>query len=223
MITLGKFFFRTRNWLFPLIAVAIYLLEAPPQTGALREGFALALMALGVSLRVLTISRQRIERDGRGKTAHAQELFTGGMFGVSRNPLYLGNLIAATGFFLLHGGPLVAFLGIGLFLFIYYCIIFSEEAYLSATFGDEWQAYRADVPRLVPRLDRLRAILRQGQFDFRKALASERNVISLNTVLAAFALWYKASTLQDTAMPPLSSVVLLVLLVAYLVTISRRK
>ncbi len=223
MVTLGKFFFRTRNWLFPLLAVAIYLLQPPPPTGVLRDGVALVLMALGVGLRVLTISLQRVSRDGRGKAAHAQELFTGGMFGVCRNPLYLGNLTAVTGFFLLHGDPLVAFLGIGLFVFIYYCIIFSEEAYLSAKFGDEWQAYKADVPRLMPRLDRFGAIFRQGQFNLRKALRSESNVISLNTLLAAFALWYKDATIHGTALPPLSSVVLFALLAAYFIVISRWK
>ncbi|HHL21274.1 MAG TPA: hypothetical protein ENJ52_07065 [Aliiroseovarius sp.] len=216
MIKLGKFFFRTRNWLFPTLALLIYLIASPPPTGLLRDGFALMLMALGVAVRVVVISLQPVSRDGRNKTAHANVLFTEGMFGVCRNPLYLGNLLAVTGFFLLHGSLLVAVLGIGIFAFIYACIILSEEDFLAGRFGDEWKAYRADVPRLMPRLDRLAAVLRAGNFDLGRGLRAESNVISLNVSLAAFAFWYKASVASGSAAPPLITYFLFGMLFAYL-------
>ena len=216
MINLGKFFFRTRNWLFPVLAVAIYLVATPPPTGFLWDAFALALMALGVAVRVVVIGLQTVERDGLNKKAHADRLFTEGMFGVCRNPLYLGNLLAASGFFLLHGSLLVAVLGIGAFAFIYACIILSEEDFLAGKFGNEWNAYRDDVPRLLPRLDRLAAVLRTGNVDLGKGLRAESNVISLNVSLAAFALWYKASVISGSVAPPVITYVLFGMLFAYL-------
>jgi protein-S-isoprenylcysteine O-methyltransferase Ste14 len=78
---------------------------------------------------------------------YAKDLVTEGMFGVCRNPLYVGNMLVYIGIFLLHGDPLVAVAGIALFAFIYQCIVYAEEAFLEAKFADAYRAHCRDVPR----------------------------------------------------------------------------
>jgi len=76
-------------------------------------------------------------------------LVTTGLYGVIRNPSYLGLLINAVGWALAFRsgvGLLLAALIIPPLL----ARIRSEEALLQATFGDEYEAYRRRTARLVP-------------------------------------------------------------------------
>ncbi len=224
MTELGRFFFRTRNLLFPLLVLAIYALERPPARPLWLDVLALALIVLGVSIRVMVIGFIRVRRDGEGKTAHADTLFTRGMFGLCRNPLYTGNILTYAGVFLLHGSWLVFFLGTGVFVFIYYAIIFSEEAYLAGKFGPEWEAYRSRVPRLLPNPANWRQATDGMEFDLRRAIIGEHNVILQALVIVALALWYKSWALSGAAIPPLITPALLLIAVAFLIFVqSQRK
>src|SRR5262249_25716247 len=76
-------------------------------------------------------------------------LVTTGIYGVIRNPSYLGLLINAVGWALAFRS------GVGLLLTALIippllAPIFSEEALLQATFGDEYAAYRNRTARLIP-------------------------------------------------------------------------
>lgn len=79
------------------------------------------------------------------------ELTQTGPYAYTRNPLYLGSMLAAFGFTAAsRQWPLVLLLAV-LFLFIYLPVIRSEEKFLRAHFL-EFEAYAARVPRLLPRL-----------------------------------------------------------------------
>ncbi len=79
------------------------------------------------------------------------ELTQTGPYAYTRNPLYLGSMLAAFGFTAAsRQWPLVLLLAV-LFLFIYLPVIRSEEKFLRGTFPD-FEAYAAHVPRLLPRL-----------------------------------------------------------------------
>jgi protein-S-isoprenylcysteine O-methyltransferase Ste14 len=79
------------------------------------------------------------------------ELTQTGPYAYTRNPLYLGSMLAAFGFAAAsRRWELVVLLAL-LFLAVYLPVILSEEKFLRANFG-EFNAYAARVPRLLPRL-----------------------------------------------------------------------
>ncbi len=79
------------------------------------------------------------------------ELTQTGPYAYTRNPLYLGSVMAAFGFaFASRRWELVVLLAL-LFMVIYGPVILSEERFLRGHFAD-FDAYAAHVPRLLPRL-----------------------------------------------------------------------
>lgn len=226
MIPIGQFFFKWRNILFPLIVLGLFALKSPAQTifGSVRtesllDATAITIVALGVLIRMLVIGFFEVARDGSKKTAHADELFTKGMFGVSRNSLYLGNITIYTGVFLLHAAPLVVLLGIAAFLFIYYAIIFSEEAFLADAFGDDFKAYYNSVPRLLPKLSNWGAATKGMSFSWKRAVFGEYNIIGQAVLMVALTLWYESYSLTGSASMPITVAALLLGGVVFVLTI----
>ncbi len=213
LIWLGRFFFKWRNYLFPLLVLSLYAMRPPQSTifnSASFETFsdviAISLVGVGVFVRFLVIGFGRVTRDGKQKTAHADTLFTKGMFGLSRNPLYLGNILIYMGVFRLHGAQDVFIIGTLLFIFIYTTIILSEEAYLSKAFGAEYAAYKARVPRLLPRLKNWATAKENMQFSWAKALLGEYNVATQAALMVGFGWWYEvAKQSHDASLPLLSA------------------
>ena len=78
-------------------------------------------------------------------------LTVSGPYRYVRNPLYLGNLLLATGVAFL-GPPVATVLVIAFNLWFVMRLISIEERFLGAAMGDVYDRYRAAVPRLVPRL-----------------------------------------------------------------------
>lgn len=214
MIAAGNFFFKWRNQLFPLILVVLYLLVPPlPRLAGHTdwEGpWTLAaglVVAAGLCLRGLVIGLRYIKRGGVDKKVYAADLVTDGMFGVGRNPLYVGNLAIYAGVFLLHGDPRVIVTGMLLFGIIYQCIVLAEEHYLAAKFGTRYLAYCADVPRWGLRPSRFRAATVGMTFDVRKALLTDYNTIA-STILMMLVteVWRRvaagpAANMVDSIMP----------------------
>ncbi|MFP5229060.1 MAG: methyltransferase family protein [Acidobacteriota bacterium] len=79
------------------------------------------------------------------------ELTRTGPYAHTRNPLYLGSMMIAFGFALGAASVWIAVVLAVLFLVIYVPVIRSEEEYLRSVFP-EFDAYAAQVPRLLPRL-----------------------------------------------------------------------
>ena len=76
-------------------------------------------------------------------------LVEAGPFRFSRNPIYLGFLLAATGF-ALRWGDLWGWLAVAAsFVLLEKLVIGREEAYLARRFGAAYEAYRARVRRWV--------------------------------------------------------------------------
>ena len=89
------------------------------------------------------------------KTVQAPEvrtdqLVTSGPFSYSRNPLYLGSTMMTIGFFPELTPIGFVFLVAGTFLLLLYFISKEEDAMLK-TYGDAFNKYRANVPKLFPR------------------------------------------------------------------------
>jgi protein-S-isoprenylcysteine O-methyltransferase Ste14 len=193
MITIGNFFFRFRNQVFPLLIVALFLLAPPPlqlmgstATERAKDFLALLIILGGLALRATVIGFAYIQRGGLNKRVYAKDLVTEGMFGVCRNPLYVGNMLVYAGIFLLHGDPLVTVVGIALFAFIYQCIVYAEEAFLEAKFGDAYRAYCLDVPRWRLRLSRFAVSTEGMTFNIRRVIAKDYSTVA-STCIAVLA------------------------------------
>lgn len=79
------------------------------------------------------------------------ELVSGGPYSVVRNPLYVFSFIGVTGIGLLTGMVTIMIVLIALFAVYYRAVVHREEAVLREKFGGRYLAYRARVPRWIPR------------------------------------------------------------------------
>lgn len=136
----GRWQQTTRRMRVPLgfAFAALFLLLARPTAASLL--WSLLLVVPGLLLRAYAAGyvRKNAELTQTGPYAH------------TRNPLYLGSMLAAFGFTAAsRQWGLVLLLAV-LFLFIYLPVIRSEETFLRAHFAD-FDAYAARVPRLLPR------------------------------------------------------------------------
>ncbi len=92
---------------------------------------------------------------GRTRTTNvgANSLCASGPYSRTRNPLYIGNLFIYSGVVLFAGGIyMIQLLGTVIFYFAfqYSMIISLEEEKLLKIFGQDYIAYKKNVPRIIP-------------------------------------------------------------------------
>jgi protein-S-isoprenylcysteine O-methyltransferase Ste14 len=127
----------------------------------------------GQSLRAAVIGYAYIRRGGKDRRVYADTLVTDGFFRHSRNPLYLGNLLVLAGLFMIHNNLWVYAIGVPFFLFAYGSIVATEEAFLRAKFGAEYEQYARRVNRWLPNLRGLRESLKDMRFAWRRVVLKE--------------------------------------------------
>lgn len=189
MIKIGNFLFCYRNKVFPLIILALFLLAIPPtqllgneNLEYAKEIIAIALALSGLAVRGIVIGFVYIKRGGLNKKVYAENLVTQGMFSLCRNPLYLGNMLIYAGVFVMHGDLLVMLLGIGVYWFIYHCIIYAEENYLQNKFGSAYADYCKDVPRWIPLITQLNEARAGMCFNWRRVFLKDYSTFASTTV-----------------------------------------
>jgi protein-S-isoprenylcysteine O-methyltransferase Ste14 len=74
-------------------------------------------------------------------------LLTDGIYGYSRNPTYLGGIVALAGLGLATNWPWLLIMLVPIAIATDVILIRPEERYLAATFGEGYAAYRAKVRR----------------------------------------------------------------------------
>lgn len=177
--TLGAFFFKYRNALFPAIFLCLALVSRPipvreaPRWDLWLDAIGILAVALGQTIRALVIGLVYIRRGGLDKKVYAEVLVRTGIFAHSRNPLYLGNLLALFGFCLIHDSWLCYLVGAPFFLLAYVAIVRTEEDFLRRKFGEEYESYERDVPRFLLRLRGLRATIAERAFDWSRVVRKE--------------------------------------------------
>lgn len=184
LLDAGRFFFRYRNALFPAV-VLILCLGLPPGEwiGAPMAWVGAGAMFAGQALRMAVIGYAYIRRGGVMKQVYADDLVTSGFFAMSRNPLYVGNLLLYAGLFLVHGNPLAIGLGIGFFLLAYRSIVAAEENYLAGKFGEQYRQYLQSVPRWWLDFSRRREALEGMAFNWKRVVAKDYSTVC-STLLA---------------------------------------
>lgn len=192
LVHLGNFFFRHRNLAFPLMILAVYFLVPPPDKAfgsevleEWKDVLALGLVLAGLALRVTVLGFIHVRRGGSGKKVHADVLYRDGMFGVCRNPLYVGNLLIYSGVFAMHGDWRVLLGGVAVFGLIYQSMVYAEEAYLEKRFGEAYAVYKAEVPRWGFHLSRFKASTAHMRFSLKQGLFVDYNPIANAVVMMA--------------------------------------
>jgi protein-S-isoprenylcysteine O-methyltransferase Ste14 len=175
---IGGWLFRYRSFL-PVPIVLIGLLVPGYQSVATWWGGAWFIV-IGEGLRLAGVAAAGTVT--RRRSRNVTELVTWGVFGMTRNPLYVGNFFIWVGFAIMSGVtwfPIVAAL---LFAIEYSFIVAYEEGVLESTFGQDYLAYKTQVARWYPRF---RARPASGEHHWRDAWWSERSTFMQYAALVA--------------------------------------
>lgn len=133
-----KFWMRWRVRAGYPVAVLYWLLARPTEHSIL---YGAILAGFGLIIRGLASGHLRKDR----------ELATTGPYACTRNPLYLGSALLASGF-VVAGHSWIAGVLVGAYFGIfYYAVMRNEEEDLRARFGAPFEQYAARVPLFFPR------------------------------------------------------------------------
>lgn len=206
LIRIGNFFFKFRDYLFPLVFLPLAIGTRPrvftddPHAEMALDVLGVTIAFAGQALRAVVIGLAYIERGGRNKQIYASKLVQNGIFAHSRNPLYVGNLLIICGLTIIHNGAWMYLVVLPFFFFVYMAIVAAEERFLHAEFGAEYDQYCRRVPRFLPRLSGLGATLRSMTFDWKRLVRKEYGTFfSTITGVLGLLVWEKISAFGYTA------------------------
>jgi protein-S-isoprenylcysteine O-methyltransferase Ste14 len=203
LIRLGNFLFRTRDALFPAVLVALLVLTTPsiprgdPLIARVLDAIGLLVALAGQALRIAVIGYRYIVRGGRNRQVYAEGLVTSGFFQLSRNPLYVGNLLILGGLFIIWNSAWMYAIGVPCFLLGYRAIVAAEEAYLGQHYTSDYAHYTQHVPRWWPRLTAVAEATAGLAFNWRRVVLKEYGSAAYWMAGAAILLWLKARRYAD--------------------------
>jgi len=176
MVQIGNFFFKTRNFLFPIFYIVLFL-PFPRITEDYTLIFTIGLIItiIGQLIRMLTIGLVYIIRGGKNRRIYAEGLVTEGLFSHSRNPMYVGNVVMIIGMSILSNSTFAVLVMIPFFIFIYQSIIYAEENFLRNKFGSGFDDYCQKVNRWIPSLKGITKVFKNNNFDIKKVIFKEYN------------------------------------------------
>ena len=121
---------------------------------------AIGVLLILVGLPGLVDSFARFALQGLGTPAPiapTKNLVVTGLYRYVRNPIYVAVVAIILGQAMLFGDWRLVVLGALFWLFWHLFVVTYEEPTLQRTFGAEYQTYRANVPRWIPRVTSWRA------------------------------------------------------------------
>jgi protein-S-isoprenylcysteine O-methyltransferase Ste14 len=126
----------------------------PPFFGfELTRALGLVLIVAGVPGVVDSFARFALQGLGTpAPIAPTQKLVVTGLYRYVRNPIYVGVAAVIFGQALLFGDWRLLWYAALLWLFFHVFVLVHEEPTLKQTFGAQYEDFRANVPRWVPRL-----------------------------------------------------------------------
>lgn len=124
-----------------------------------------------------------------GTLVKAEELVTGGIYQMTRNPLYLGSLFIGLGCSIMSNQPYLILLFFVIFIPIYSHMIKLEEEYLRQAFGREFEEYAARVPILFPAPGAPPGLL--VNFSFKRYRANREFIGNIATLIVVTIIWLK--------------------------------
>ena len=115
----------------------------------------LGLLLIAVGLVPLLVSIRDFAVSGRGTLAPVdppRRLVRVGLYRHVRNPMYVGVVTALFGEALFFQSRALAIYAVVAWLAFHLFVVLYEEPHLRDTFPEDYEAYRAAVPRWIPRL-----------------------------------------------------------------------
>jgi len=177
---LRNFLFQYRSFT-PIPIVVVVLYNSNPVYPIF--SFGCGLLLLGELIRIYAVSYAgSITRTTK---VGAPSLCTSGPYAITRNPLYLGNMIIFSGVTIIAGGPYIWEMFLFVFIFFtfqYGMIISLEEETLVNLFGESYYDYKKNVPRLFPRLSPWKSSDNRSPTSIMKTLKTEKRTLQ-NIVL----------------------------------------
>jgi protein-S-isoprenylcysteine O-methyltransferase Ste14 len=187
--------FVWRGWGVIAIGAALLAWRWPPLPQFPFALAALPMVLLGVAFRIW--ARCYFTRGSDTRRIQAHRLIASGPYRRVRNPLYLGNVIVATGLLLAFTDAVAAAVMMAALLVFYSGVIRSEEAVLQRTWGDAYREFQERVPRWIPRWSPLPADPDAPAPGFGHALRKERLRIAgaVGAALVAVGIaWHRSRT-----------------------------
>jgi protein-S-isoprenylcysteine O-methyltransferase Ste14 len=175
---IGAWLFRYRSFL-PVPIVIIGLL-VPGRQWALTWAVGAWFIVWGEGFRLMGVAAAGTVT--RRRSRNVKELVTRGVFGMTRNPLYVGNLLIWIGFAIMSGVAWFPLVAAVLFAVEYTFIVAYEEGVLESTFGEEYLGYKAKVARWWPHVG---ARFIPGEHHWGEAWKSERSTFLQYAALIA--------------------------------------
>jgi len=152
-----------RNLLFTVlvpgtvaVTVPLATVGARPPSGGPVLGLAIVLLAAGAGTYAWCV--WDFASFGRGTPAPIdapKRLVVRGLYRLTRNPMYVGVLATILGWAVLFRSVGLALYAVGVGACFHLFVVLYEERHLAERFGTEYDAYRARVPRWLPRLRRV--------------------------------------------------------------------
>lgn len=165
----------------PFLIVMLIFQEATLES--LIIGFVISL--IGESFRLWGVSVAGSETRTTGGVGGSFLVVTGA-FGHIRNPLYVGNILLYLGIGIMSMAlfPYLQIVALIFFYIQYKFIIDEEEKYLEKTFGAQYEDYRNNVPRLIPRVTAYKNPgVEQPEYQIKKGLKSETRTLQAFTLV----------------------------------------
>ncbi len=184
-------FFKYRSYT-PIPFLILMFLYEDANIWSLIAGFIVAL--IGESIRLWGVSWAGSETRTTGSVGGTY-LIISGPFSHVRNPLYVGNILMYFGLGLMSFSifPYLQIVALVFFFVQYHFIIKEEENYLQKAYGESYQNYLKNVPRIFPRLTRYKAAkVEQPPFNLKEGLKSEKRTLQAFAVvsLTIFLIWF---------------------------------
>jgi protein-S-isoprenylcysteine O-methyltransferase Ste14 len=107
------------------------------------------VVAAGLGLAVHTLSRLKSEHTSSDPGGVPATLITNGLYSFSRNPIYLGYVITASGAAIIFGSIPSFIAPVMCFLVLHVAIIPVEERNLQKKFGETYKHYQSSVHRWI--------------------------------------------------------------------------
>jgi protein-S-isoprenylcysteine O-methyltransferase Ste14 len=137
------------NWIFvtPFV-IAVLVLIKPSLTGGSEKTDWIVDIS-GLLIAVLGLIIRVVARDWKANRSHLGLVKTG-PYAIVRHPMYVASYLSGAGLCIIMGN---LYFGIGfslLYILVHVKIARREERSLIETFEDEYKAYRANVPAVIP-------------------------------------------------------------------------
>lgn len=130
-----------------LLSLIVPIGPGPGSANALALTVGVAFVLIGFALVALSVRRFRLAGTSVVPGEQASALVIAGPYRFTRNPIYIGFVLAYFGFAIMLTSIWVLLLLIPVLVILQRGVVVREEEYLERQFGDAYRKYKARVPR----------------------------------------------------------------------------